>query len=291
MADRREKVHFVGECGGNIYLLTHFLPKGSKCIYWNDGGFADEISKKAKAQFNRFYLDSFQATFTPGLIGKSYAKQMGFVESQIYNSYFSHDVDNLRISKSKKNHAKEKKLKILTISRLIDWKRLEDLFAALKIVDESIGSYIEFTLIGSGDHVKPVQKFMSEKLRLKKCYIEHVDYDQIFRFYNNNDIFILPSEGDIWGLVVNEALSYGLPVICTSKVGASELVIDGYNGYTVPTRDPLTIAYYINKIYEDKKLLDKLSINASKVGLHWNSSSALHEFNRMLSDLQCSRTK
>ena len=47
-----------------------------------------------------------------------------------------------------------------------------------------------------------------------------------------SDLFVLPTREDIWGLVINEAMSFGLPIITTRKcIAGTELITDGENGY------------------------------------------------------------
>ena len=54
---------------------------------------------------------------------------------------------------------------------------------------------------------------------------------------------MLPTREDIWGLVINEAMAYGLPVITTDRcVAGLELVEDGVNGYIVPVNDAASLA-------------------------------------------------
>jgi len=53
-------------------------------------------------------------------------------------------------------------------------------------------------------------------------------------YYKLADIFVLPTREDIWGLVINEAMAYGLPIVTTNKCNAGlELVKNGINGYIV----------------------------------------------------------
>jgi glycosyltransferase involved in cell wall biosynthesis len=57
------------------------------------------------------------------------------------------------------------------------------------------------------------------------------------------DLTIVPSRFEPWGVVVNEALAAGSPVIVTDQVGAAaDLVVDGENGRIVPTRNPSALA-------------------------------------------------
>ena len=57
-------------------------------------------------------------------------------------------------------------------------------------------------------------------------------------YYKAADLFVFPTREDIWGLVVNEAMANGLPIITTNKcVAGLELVKEGENGYIVPVED------------------------------------------------------
>ena len=63
--------------------------------------------------------------------------------------------------------------------------------------------------------------------------VSYAEQADIVTYYFKSDIFILPSMSEPWGLVVNEALLCGLPVIVSNKCGsAPELVKDGKNGFT-----------------------------------------------------------
>ena len=61
------------------------------------------------------------------------------------------------------------------------------------------------------------------------------------------DVFVMPTREDIWGLVINEAMAYGLPVVSTDKcIAALELVKNGRNGYIIPPNQPKEIAQKVN---------------------------------------------
>ena len=84
-------------------------------------------------------------------------------------------------------------------------------------------------------------------------------------FYKQCDVFCLPSIDDGFGMVVAEAMSFGLPVITTYNVGASELLTHNFDGYIVPIRDVESIKKYIEKLYLEKDLsieIGKLAQNS-----------------------------
>ena len=78
-----------------------------------------------------------------------------------------------------------------------------------------------------------------------------------------SDLFILPTRYDIWGLVVNEALSQGLPVITTTTCGAGlALIRNAYNGFIIPPDKPSAISDLINNSLTNHETLFEMSKNS-----------------------------
>lgn len=93
--------------------------------------------------------------------------------------------------------------------------------------------------------------------------IEVIGYmESIESFYDQCDVFCLPSIDDGFGMVVLEALACGLPVITTTNVGASEFIREGENGYQVAARDEDGLAECLQKYYEDPRLIHMMSKGA-----------------------------
>ena len=76
------------------------------------------------------------------------------------------------------------------------------------------------------------------------------------RAYAAADVFVLPSIRDeTWGLVVNEALNFALPVVVSDKVGcAPDLVRQGENGYVVPAGDRRALAQAVSQLVADDQV-------------------------------------
>ena len=89
----------------------------------------------------------------------------------------------------------------------------------------------------------------------------------IRKYFETNDILVLTSVSETWGLVVEEALYYGVPVIVSSNCGSCEIIRDGINGYVVDIEDDRNIKNVIKNIDESnyQKLIDgvdKFSVEA-----------------------------
>ena len=77
----------------------------------------------------------------------------------------------------------------------------------------------------------------------------HLEPKALGDLYTQADVFVLPSLYETWGLVVNEALEHGLPVIVTDQVGATDdLVEDGVNGLIVPAGSTYALADAMRRV-------------------------------------------
>lgn len=80
--------------------------------------------------------------------------------------------------------------------------------------------------------------------------------------YQSADVFCLPTIEDGYGLVLGEALSYGLPLITTTNSGGIDLISEGIEGFIVPIRDALAIYEKLKLLSSDSELLDKMKLAA-----------------------------
>ena len=99
------------------------------------------------------------------------------------------------------------------------------------------------------------------------------------------DLFVLPSVTmptgkEPWGLVVNEAMNQGLPVIATEAVGAAAggLVQPGVNGFIVPERDSEALAQAMRRILGDENLRRQMSHNARQIVTGWDNQRMVKGF-------------
>ena len=98
-------------------------------------------------------------------------------------------------------------------------------------------------------------------------FLEFEKKEVLYKYYKAADLFILPTREDIWGLVINEAMAHGLPVITTKKcVAGMELVIKGVNGEIVEVEDFTEMRLAIENILYSKEIkeLQKSSLSIIK---------------------------
>ena len=77
--------------------------------------------------------------------------------------------------------------------------------------------------------------------------------DELLKEYRLNDIFVMPSKTETFGLVYAEAMSQGMPIIYTKNQGFDGQFCEGYVGYHVKYNDYRYIAKKISRIYSEYK--------------------------------------
>jgi glycosyltransferase involved in cell wall biosynthesis len=101
---------------------------------------------------------------------------------------------------------------------------------------ENVSKYknVKLTLIGKGEkeYVDKCFEYAKKINVLDKIeYIEKVSQDEIANYYNNADIFLLPTKYEIFGMVIMEAMYFGLPIITTLNGGSSTIIHNKENGF------------------------------------------------------------
>ena len=95
------------------------------------------------------------------------------------------------------------------------------------------------------------------------CFPGFVQREDLAGLYALAEALVLPTHSDPWGLVVNEAMACGLPIIVSSVAGCSaDLVEDGWNGYVVPPRDPEKLSVAIDSLVRQPELKQQMSAHS-----------------------------
>ena len=123
-------------------------------------------------------------------------------------------------------------------------------------VAAKIGPSIGFYFVGED----PTDEFTQWKISHNLTNVHFVGFKtkrELAEYYAAADIFVLLTREDIWGLVINEAMAYGLPIITTNTcIAGLELVKPGSNGYLVSFENQPEIIESILSILQDGNLTD-----------------------------------
>jgi glycosyltransferase involved in cell wall biosynthesis len=143
---------------------------------------------------------------------------------------------------------------ILFSGKLIAKKQPLLLLEAFKRVRQEVPCQLLFA--GDGDLRRVVEEAIRGQVIPDVRLAGFLNQSEMPRAYAAADLLVLPSgEFETWGLVVNEAMCFGLPAIVSDRVGsASDLVSDGVTGYVVPFESVDALVGAIRKTVGDESL-------------------------------------
>jgi glycosyltransferase involved in cell wall biosynthesis len=120
------------------------------------------------------------------------------------------------------------KLRILFVGQVNQRKGIKQVLDAAVELKKQIDC--TFSIVGSGMELykelyKPYYSFVDFYGRVTKTKLEHL--------YQSSNLFIFPTLGEGFGMVILEALSYGLPVICSKNCAGDDVIKDNFNGFVI----------------------------------------------------------
>jgi glycogen synthase len=165
--------------------------------------------------------------------------------------------------------ANDDTLRILCVGRLEPRKGTDLLLEAAEKVCQNF-SNVQFVLVGndsnhgtSASYQNIFQQRAPHLVRDKKVvFVGSVTDEELYAEYANADIFVLPSRFESFGLVLLEAMSFGLPVIGAAIGGMEEIVRDGENGLLMEPGSADSLAEKLAILLQDHSLRKKMSENS-----------------------------
>jgi glycosyltransferase involved in cell wall biosynthesis len=162
---------------------------------------------------------------------------------------------------------KENMKYLISVGRLIKRKGFEYLISCLKLLDDNVALLI----IGDGDE-KAYLSDLAYKLHLKERvhFLGQISEEKKFQYLSNADIYVLSSLHEGFGIVLQEAMQVGLPLVSTNHGGQVDIVKHNVNGLLVERCHVQGLADGIEKLLNNKKLYQRMS---------QNNRSALDKYN------------
>jgi glycosyltransferase involved in cell wall biosynthesis len=183
-----------------------------------------------------------------------------FDKPWIFHGYNTIDNKLFKINAEKKlNHNT-----ITCVARLVDVKNLDNLLRAWQLVEAKNDTY-KLLLIGAGPEEEHLKQ-LSSYLNLKRIEFAGIIANKDIPIYLfNSDAFILASFAESWGLVVNEAMAAGLPILLSKKINAATALLEeGGNSFSFDPNDRVDIAdkilRFINLDESTKKAMSDRSL-------------------------------
>jgi 1,2-diacylglycerol 3-alpha-glucosyltransferase len=261
-------------CGGYNYLaswgaLLWARRHGTEFVLWSESNAHDARSARPWTEsLKSYFLEKCNRFVVPGKASLEYMRALGapaasilIAPNAIDNGWFLQQSENVR------TRAREfrEKLRlpsrfILFVGRLVPEKGVFDLIEAYAKLDSSVRSEVGLVFAGDGVSREELMQRAKQISPGSVCFQGFAQREELAAIYALADALVLPTHSDTWGLVVNEAMACGLPIIVTDVAGcAADLVEDGWNGYVVPSRAPDKLCAAIDSVVRHPEVRQAMS--------------------------------
>jgi glycosyltransferase involved in cell wall biosynthesis len=158
---------------------------------------------------------------------------------------------------------------ILFAGKLVEGKRPMDLLKAYETIAKK--HQVALVYVGDGELRQSLEQYARDKGLSQVHFAGFQNQTEIPRYFALADIFVLPSIRESWGLVVNEALCFGLPVVISNQVGAADdLVRDNVNGFIFEAANPAALAEKLDRILADDALRERMGEASKNLIAGWD---------------------
>jgi len=210
----------------------------------------------------RRFISSCQGYVVPGTSAAGYLEGFGVPPDRIFVAANAVDVEHFSkvVQAARQDlHLRERlglpRRYLLYVGRFVRAKGVFDLLTAYATLPEEIRRTVGLVLAGDGEEREELV------CRSRQISPGHVGFpgflqrDELAAYYALAEALVFPTHSDTWGLVVNEAMACGLPVIVTDLAGCvADLVRDGENGHVVGASDPEALSQAMERLLNAPEL-------------------------------------
>lgn len=238
-----------------------------------------EAKKNLRGKLNvlRYYLHIFALKLPADLIvmtddgtlGEDTVRKLGNKSRMVFWRNGFDYANQTRIEQSKEEIRRElglpKDAKVmLSVGRLVDWKRVERIFRALPDLVEKIPGFY-YVCVGTGKMRQQLYEIARQSGVLDRVlFAGHKDHKDVIKYFHAADVFISTNDWSNVGNTTLEAMLCGLPVVVYNIGDTSKVVKNMQNGILLDRVDPKAVAQGVVDVLMNEQLRRKLGVNAKK---------------------------
>ncbi len=254
-----------------VLLLLYAKVRGVKTIISSESSVVDKDRSFSREFLKKLFLKQADGFFCFGTTSVNYLLDLEIPDHKILVKKAA-VVDNYRLSDLYQKAIIHKKgndrRHFIYVGRLAPEKNLEFLLQAFAHLNQALPIHHQWGLIlvGEGPDRQNLEKFVEVNQLPHVTFTGGKTWQQIPAQLANADVLVLPSLSEPWGLVVNEAMLCGMPVVVSDRSGcAPDLVKSGQNGFLI---DPLSMKSLVTAMMA-------YATNPSLIPQHGNRSKEL----------------
>lgn len=245
----------------------------TRTLLWSESTSFDHRSSNRIIEYIKRYLVSkFDGFVAAGSSQVEYLRHLGAVEDHIWVAPDAVDSDFFT-KESRMHRHKKPEIKqelgitgpiILYVGRLLDDKGIPELIDAFQqVVNEQDATML---VVGDGPDIDRYREICSKRSITSIRFEGFCSQEMLPKYYAVAEFLVFPTRSDPWGLVLNEAMCAGLPVICSVAAGAAvELVYPGHNGLLHEPGDVEKIRDHILTLLRDNNMRNNMGLASVEI--------------------------
>jgi glycosyltransferase involved in cell wall biosynthesis len=129
---------------------------------------------------------------------------------------------------------------------------------------------VRLKMVGDGELMTDLRAGLPDGVRERVEFTGFLQVSELPAQFADADAFVLPSRHDGWGVVVNQALAAGLPIVCSDAVGAAvDTVVPGENGMIVPSGDEDALFRAFAELAADREKVNRFAERSRALAADW----------------------
>lgn len=230
------KIIYGGYIDFEVKLMLFLTPKFKNCLQFESSIKESRVTGYI-AIIKKLLLSRISIALPSGKLQSAVFKALNFngriIETRGVGIFNKKEITNNKIDTIKSRR------QYIYVGRLIALKNLEFLIDTFNKLNKPL------TIVGAGELESKLKQLANKNI----TFTGFVPNEEIYNLYLNHDIFVLPSLSEPWGLVVEEAIYFGLPVAVSDAVGCQEeMVIKPNTGLSFSPYNQASLIDAISKI-------------------------------------------
>jgi len=256
-----------------MYAIKYLKSKKRAYIVSTDGGFVADGESTFKFNLKRKLIGGAAAWLSTCKSSDEYLKYYGADEEKIYRYPFTSigrsDIlmalpsEESKLLLRQKHDITASKV-VIGVGQLIPRKGWDLLVDAVRKIENTD---VHFVIVGGerDRFVSLMAENGEQDIPDNISIMPFMTKEDLFELYRLSDLFVLPTREDVWGLVVNEAMANGLPVISTVKCNAGlELIEENINGKIIPVGDSKSLCNALSELLAEPEKMYEIGANNLK---------------------------
>ena len=267
-------------CGGYNYLASWQALRWARAhkvpfFLWSESNSQDQRRGHALVEgLKSNFIRQCTGFVAPGVSARAYLRSLAIKDDRIFTA--PNAVDNRFFAEAAAaargdSAATRRELELpdrywLFVGRLVREKGVFELLSAYAKLEDQLRQRIGLVYVGEGSSRRQLEAQAASIPSGMIRFAGFAQRDRLAAYYAMAEALVLPTYTDTWGLVVNEAMACGLPVIVSRVAGcAADLVKENWNGVLIEPRDVDSLARALTNLGSNPELCETMGVNSTRL--------------------------